>query len=45
MTIKSLEKEIKDLKDANSDAYKLKYEKVLGENKDIKEQLKNSYNY
>lgn len=45
MTIKNLEKEIKELKNTNSDSYKLKYEKVLKENKELKEQLKNSYNY
>lgn len=45
MTIKNLEKEIKELKGNNSDSYKLKYEKVVNENKQLKEQLKNAYNY
>ena len=45
MTIKNLEKEIKELKGNNSDSYKLKYEKVVNETKQLKEQLKNAYNY
>ncbi|EDT27864.1 transposase [Clostridium perfringens] len=45
MTIKNLEKEIKELKSVNEDSYKLKYEKVLIENKELKKQLKNAYDY
>lgn len=45
MKIKKLEAEVKSLKAENNDSYKAKYEKLLEENKQLKEQLKNSYEY
>lgn len=45
MKIKKLEAEVKSLKTENNDSYKTKYEKLLEENKQLKEQLKNSYEY
>lgn len=43
--IKSLEKEIMDLKKGNSESYKTRYERLLQEYEDLKLQLRTAYDY
>lgn len=43
--ITELEKEIRTLKGENTDSFKAKYERLLEENRSLKEQLKTAYEY
>lgn len=43
LKIRKLQKRIKELEETNDDNYKAKYEKLLVENSQLKEQLKNAY--
>lgn len=43
MQIKRLQKQIDEMKAANGETYKEKYEKLLQENADLKKQLENAY--
>ena len=45
LTIKQLQGRIRTLESEKGENYKVKYEKVLKENKELKEQLKHSYDY
>ena len=45
LTVKQLQAKVRTLEAEREEGYKAKYEKVLAENKELKEQLKSSYEY